>query len=331
MRRTPVSQENALNFAVSRWTTLGRRLSSFAMSVRRAESVRGAGMGSDMPPAEGPGHRRELPRMVIVPPRGFAAFRFGELWIYRELLFFLTWRDVKVRYKQTFFGAAWAVLQPLLLMAVFAIFIGRVAGIKPSGVPYTLFAYAGLVPWALFAAGVAAASNSLVLNQALVSKVYFPRLLLPVAAASSFVVDLFFSSLLLVLMMLFESWGFHATILLAPAFALLALASSLGIGILLSAINVRYRDVAFAIPLVVQLWLFATPVAYALSIVPPRWRVVYGLNPMASAVEGFRWSFLGRDAPPVGTVAVSIVTTAVILVAGLVYFKRAERSFADVI
>lgn len=270
-------------------------------------------------------------RTVIVPPRRFGAMRFRELWDYRELLYFLTWRDVKVRYKQTFFGLAWAILQPLLMMAVFAVFIGRLAGVKPSGVPYTLFAFAGLVPWTFFSQGFTRASNSLVTNQRLVSKIYFPRLLMPIAAAASFAVDFLIATLLLLGMMAYYGWHFSGTLLLAPVFGLLALTTALAAGIWLSALNVRYRDVAFAVPFLVQIWLFSTPVAYALSIVPARWRVIYGLNPLTGVVDGFRWSLLGTDAPPIGTLIVSIVTTLVLLVLGLVYFKRAERTFADVI
>jgi lipopolysaccharide transport system permease protein len=273
----------------------------------------------------------QRPRIVITPPRRFGALRFRELWEYRELLYFLTWRDVKVRYKQTFFGAAWAVLQPLLMMAVFALFIGRLAGIQPAGVPYTLFAYTGLVPWTLFAQSLTGASNSLVLNERLVSKVYFPRLLMPIAGAGSFAVDFVIASALLFAMMAYFGRHFSATILLAPVFGVLALLTAVAVGIWLSAVNVRYRDVAFAIPFFVQIWLFATPVAYSLSLVPPRFRVLYGLNPMTGIVVGFRWALLGTEPPPAGTLAVSVATVLVLLPLGLVYFKRAERSFADVI
>ncbi|HLX77356.1 MAG TPA: ABC transporter permease, partial [Acidimicrobiales bacterium] len=229
------------------------------------------------------------------------------------------------------FGVAWAALQPFLFMAVFVLFIGRIAGVKPSGVPYVLFAFAGLVAWTFFASALASSSNSLVLNERLVSKVYFPRLLMPLAAAASFLVDFAIGSVLLLALMVLHSWHFSATILLVPVFALLDLFTALAIGVWLSAINVRYRDVVFAVPFFVQVWLFVTPVAYALTVVPSRWRVFYGINPMASVVEGYRWAMLGTPFPPTGMVAVSAVTAVVLLIAGLLYFKRAERTFADVI
>src|SRR5262249_51397808 len=231
----------------------------------------------------------------------------------------------------TFFGIAWAALQPLLMMIVFALFIGRVSQVRPSGVPYTLFAFAGLVAWTFFAQGLAASSNSLIMNERLVSKVYFPRLLMPGAAAASFGVDFVIGVVLLLAMMAYYTWSFSVTVLLAPLFGFLDLVTALAFGVWLAAINVRYRDVAFAVPFFITVLLFVTPIAYALSIVPARWQVLYGLNPMTSVVEGFRWAMLGTAAPPAQMVAVSIATALVLLVGALVYFKRAERGFADVI
>jgi lipopolysaccharide transport system permease protein len=268
---------------------------------------------------------------LMGPPTWFGGLEIRELWRYRELAYFLTWRDIKVRYKQTVFGAGWAILQPLLLMVVFVVFIGRVSGVRPAGVPYTLFTYSGLVVWTFFASGLTAASKSLTSNEALVSKVYFPRLVMPFAAALSYALDLLIASVLLLAMMAYYDTHIRAAILLAPAFGLLALVTALALGVWFAALNVRYRDVGILIPFLVQVWLFATPVAYALSVIPPRFRGLAGLNPMTGVVEGFRWATIGTSAPPTATLAISATTAVVLLILGILYFARAEQTFADVI
>jgi lipopolysaccharide transport system permease protein len=268
---------------------------------------------------------------LIRPGRTWSAGRFREVWQYRELLYFLVWRDVKVRYKQTFIGAGWAVAQPLLLMAVFTIFLGQLAHLQSDGVPYPLFAFAALIPWTLFSQALGAASNSLVNSTGLISKVYFPRLLLPLAASASYLLDMAIASAVLVVMMALYRVAPTARVILVPFLALLAFLAAVGIGTWLAAVNVRYRDVRYAVPFLIQFWLFATPVAYALSIVPVQWRTLYALNPMVGVVEGFRWALLGTGDSPVVLVAVSTVVCLTVLAAALMYFHRVERSFADII
>jgi len=277
--------------------------------------------------------RAQKPRetLLIRPRTGWVGIDLRELWSYRELLYFLVWRDLKVRYKQTLFGALWAVIQPVLLMIVFTLFLGRLAGIAPGGIPYPLFAFAALVPWTLFAQSVVGASSSLVDASNLLQKVYFPRLLLPIAAIASYLLD--FGIALLVLGVLMAWFGVPLTtsvVWLLPLTALL-LEVAIAVGVWLAAINVRYRDVRYAVPFLVQIWLFASPVAYAESLVPPAWQPIYRLNPMAGVIDGFRWALLGEGPPPLGAIAASLVFASVILVAGLAYFRRVERTFADVI
>jgi len=268
--------------------------------------------------------------ILIRPRRGWTGLGAGELWKYRDLGYFLVWRDLKVRYKQTLFGAAWAVLQPVLLMLVFSAFLGRISGIAPAGVPYPLFALAGLVPWTLFSQSLNSAANSLVNSQNLIAKVYFPRLLLPVAAVGSWVVD--FLIALAVLLLAAAFWGVFPTLTLLwlPVFAVFAVVAALAVGTWLAAIYVRYRDLRYAIPFLVQVWLFATPVAYSADLIPPELRVIFALNPMAGVVEGFRWTLLGGPRPDL-SILLSAVATAVILVGGIAYFRRVERTFADII
>jgi lipopolysaccharide transport system permease protein len=273
-----------------------------------------------------------LPLVVIRPRRGWVSLNARELWANRELLYFFVWRDLKVRYKQTAFGALWAVIQPLLLMVVFSLFLGRISGIGAPGVPYPLFAFAGLVPWTLFSQSLVGSSGSLVGASNLIQKVYFPRLLLPVSAIGSYVFDFAIAMVVLVGLMLYFGFAPTATALWIIPFTLLALATSLAAGIWLSAVNVRYRDVRYAVPFLVQLWLFASPVAYSISNVPAEWLPVYQANPMVGVIQGFRWALIGYgDPPPVEAVVVSAVVTIVALVSGLAYFRRVERTFADVI
>ena len=278
------------------------------------------------------GHGEErVPTLVIRPPRGRAGLGLGELGAYRDLLYFLMWRDVKVRYKQTLLGAAWAVLQPFLLMVVFSVVLGRLGGLPSQGIPYPIFTYAALVPWTLFASSLAASSDSLVGNQMLISKVYFPRLILPIGAAGSFVIDFAIAMAILFVMMI--AYGIAPTwnVVWLPLFTLLAFVTALAVGIVLSAVNVRYRDVRHAVPFGIQLWLFASPVAYSATLIPPEWQGWYGLNPMAGVAEGFRWALLGTERPSLALLAASAAGAVALLVWGTAYFHRAERTFADVI
>ncbi len=267
----------------------------------------------------------------IRPSRGWRALNLVELWRYRELLFFLTLRDIKLRYKQTALGVAWAVLQPLLTMGVFTIFFGNLGQIPSDGKPYAVFVLGALVPWQLFAYALTQSSNSLVAEQRLITKVYFPRLIVPIASVLAGLVDFLIALALLLLMMagyrVAPSWG----VLAAPVFALFAVLTALAVGLWLSALNVQYRDVRYTIPFLTQFWLFATPVAYPASLVPESYRPLYGLNPMAGVVEGFRWALLGTEAPNWGMMAVSAGVVLALLAGGLFYFRRMEKTFADVV
>jgi lipopolysaccharide transport system permease protein len=269
---------------------------------------------------------------VLEPRKGLrATLRLGELWSYRELLLFLCWRDVKVRYRQTLLGAAWAVLQPFALMLVFTIFLGRLAHVPSEGLPYPIFVYAALVPWTLFSQSVSGVSDSLVSSANLISKVYFPRLVIPLGVAASYVIDFVIGLGLLVGMMVYYGVYPGLGILALPALLLLTVASALAVGIWFSALNVQYRDVKYTVPFLLQVWLFASPIAYATSLVPGKWQLVYSLNPMVSVINGFRWALLGTPWAPDRYLAISIGVIALLLVSGVVYFRRTERTFADVI
>jgi lipopolysaccharide transport system permease protein len=268
--------------------------------------------------------------VVIAPGRGWVGPGMRELWQHRDLGFFLVWRDLKVRYKQTFFGVAWALVQPVLMMAVFTVFLGQVEGIAPAGVPYPLFALAGLVPWTLFSQSLIGASNSLVNSQSLISKVYFPRLLLPIAGVGSFVVDFLIALVLLLIVTPLFGFPLTVTILWLPVFALLAVFVALAVGTGLAAINARYRDVRHAVPFLVQMWLFASPVVYSITLVPESLRPLFALNPMNGVIVGFRWALLGGDRPD-AAIFLSAAATLVILIIGVAYFRRVERFFADMI
>ena len=271
------------------------------------------------------------PRAVVIEPSsGWVPLRLAELWEYRELLYFLVWRDIKVRYKQTALGAAWAVIQPLFTMVVFSVFFGRLAKLPSDGVPYPVFSYCALVPWTYFATALTMSSNSLVDHARLITKVYFPRLLVPAASVLAGLVDLAIASTVLVGMMLYYGIAPGPAVILLPGFVLLATATALGVGLWLSALNVQYRDVRYTLTFLVQFWLFLTPVAYSSSLVPPQWRALYGLNPMTGVVEGFRWALLGRADPPGPMLLVSAVSVVLLLLGGLFYFRRMERRFADV-
>jgi lipopolysaccharide transport system permease protein len=270
-----------------------------------------------------------FPVTIIEPSRGWAAPDFREFWAYRELLFFLVWRDVKVRYKQTALGASWAIIQPFFAMVVFSLFFGKLAGVPSDGLPYPIFSFAALVPWTFFANGLTHASNSLVANQSLLKKVYFPRLAVPVAAVLSGAVDFVIAFAVLLGMMAYYGIVPTTQIVWIPALLLLALVTALGVGLWFSALNVLYRDVGYVVGFVVQLWLFITPIAYPSSMLPEPWRTLYGINPMAGVVEGFRWTLLGTETAPGPMLAVSAVAALAILVGGVFYFRRMERTFAD--
>lgn len=277
------------------------------------------------------GSAEEPAILVIQPSKGWAALGLAELWRYRELIFFLSWRDIMVRYKQTTLGIAWAVLQPVFTMVVFSVFFGRLAGMPSDGLPYPIFVYCALLPWQLFAYSLTESSNSLVANQQLITKVYFPRLVIPLSAVLASLVDFVIAFVLLIGMI----WYYHIiptqALWTLPLFVLLAVSLALGVGLWLSALNVRYRDVRYTLPFLTQVWLFATPIAYPSSLVPEPWRVLYGINPMAGVVEGFRWALLGTGKAPGNMLTVSVLVTLVILVSGLYYFRRMERTFADTV
>jgi homopolymeric O-antigen transport system permease protein len=275
----------------------------------------------------GPSRRRT----VIKPTSGWAALRVREIWSFRELLYFLIWRDLKVRYRQTAFGVAWVLLQPLVLMVVIALFFGVVVDVPSEGKPYPVFVFTALLPWTLFSQSFMASSTSLLVNSNLISKIYFPRLLLPLAAAGSFLIDFLVGMVLLVVMMFIYGAEPTLAVVLLPVFTILCLVTALAAGTLLSATNVRYRDVQSAVPLLIQVWLFASPVAYPITLIPEGLRVLYGLNPMATVIGGFRWALLGTPAPSPGMVAVSVATALILFVIGVAYFRRTERTFADVI
>jgi len=268
---------------------------------------------------------------VLEPPRGWMLPQLGELWRHRELLVFLAWRDIKVRYTQTAVGVAWVVLQPILTVLVFTILFGRLAKLPSGSAPYALLVFSGILPWQLFANSLTQSSMSLVGNQSLVTKVYVPRLLLPIASTVSLLVDFCIGFVVLLLLMAIYGFAPPLAILALPAIVALAVLAALSIGIWLAAINVRYRDVQYAIPFLMQIWFFITPVAYSAQLIPHRFRLLYGLNPMAGVVEGFRWALLGQ-APSVGPLlALSVGLVVVLLLGGVAYFRRVEETLADVI
>ena len=270
-------------------------------------------------------------KTVIKPSRGWVPLRLRDLWEYRELLYFLTWRDIKVRYKQTVLGATWAIIQPVFTMVVFSLFFGRLAKIPSDGIPYPLFAYAALVPWTFFANGLSQSSNSLVGSAELITKVYFPRLIIPVSSILSGLIDFAIAFAVFILMALY--YGVYPTIsiLLLPFLLLLGFTTALGVGLWLSALNVRFRDVRYVIPFLTQFWLFATPIAYPSSLLSEPWKTIYGINPMVGVVEGFRWALLGTETAPGAMIIVSSLVAVCLLVSGVFYFKRVEKYFADVI
>ncbi len=273
----------------------------------------------------------EIPVLRIAPPSRWWALPFAELWEYRELLYFFVWRDIKIRYKQTAIGAAWAILQPFLTMLIFSLFFGRLAHINSEGLPYAIFYYSALLPWMYFAASLQNATNTIVENQRLITKVYFPRLALPLSAVLSGLVDFAISFSMFIVLMVYYRIVPTPAFLWLPAFLLLAILTALGVGLWLSAMNAIYRDIRYVVPFLVQFWLFASPVAYPASLVPEKWRWLYGLNPMAGVIEGFRWSLTGRGSPPGRLTLVSAGVVLLVLFSGIAYFQKVESTVADVV
>lgn len=271
------------------------------------------------------------PPLIIAAGNSHLGAQIRDLWHYRELFYFLAWRDFKVRYKQTVLGAAWAVIQPFFTMIVFSIFFGYLGKIPSDGIPYPVFAYCALLPWSLFAYALNEASNSLVNNQDLITKVYFPRLIVPIAPLFVGLVDFGIAFIVLIGMMGFYGIVPGVAVLATPLFVILAVLTALAVGTWLSALNVQFRDVRYTIPFLTQLWLLATPVAYPSSLLPEPWRSLYGLNPMAGVVEGFRWALLGQTGAPGALIVVSSAAVVALLIGGLWYFSRMEQTFADIV
>jgi len=273
----------------------------------------------------------DVSTIVIEPSRGWIGLRLRELWEYRELLYFLVWRDIKVRYKQTALGAAWAIIQPLFSMIIFSLFFGKLAKMPSDGIPYPIFAYAGLVPWTFFANGLSQSANSLVDSANLIRKIYFPRLTIPIANVLAGLVDFALAfSVLLGMMMWYRIYPTERLLWL-PLFLFLALVTALAVGLWLSVLNVEYRDVRYTVPFITQFWMFATPIVYPSSLLKEPWRTIYGLNPMVGVVEGFRWALLGTKTAPGPAIAVSAGAALLLLVGGAFYFRRMEKTFADVV
>jgi lipopolysaccharide transport system permease protein len=278
-------------------------------------------------------HPAELPARAlrIEPSHGLLNLRLHEVWEYRELLYFFVWRDIKVRYKQTAIGAAWAVIQPFMTMVVFSLFFGRLAKIPANGLPYPVFYYCALLPWIYFAGALQSATNVVVEQQRVITKIYFPRVVLPISAVLGGLVDFAVSFGVLLALMAYYGIAPTAATLWLPVFLLLAILTALGMGLWLSALNAFYRDVRYVVPFLVQFWMFASPVAYPSSLVPQRWQWLYGLNPMAGVIEGFRWALTGQGLPPGAMMAASATGVIVVLVSGLIYYRAMEGSIADVV
>ncbi|MDQ6672231.1 MAG: ABC transporter permease [Chloroflexota bacterium] len=272
---------------------------------------------------------QELPFTRIQASTGWVSLKLRDIWEHRELLYFLAWRDVAIRYKQTIFGATWAIIQPFLQMVAFSVIFGQLAKIPSDGIPYPIFSYCALLPWNYFATSLAKSSNSLVGSQNLISKVYFPRLILPIASVLPPLLDFGIAFIVLLGMMVFYGIAPTPAILLLPVLVLVTMMCALGCGLWLSALNVDYRDVGYVVPFLTQLWMVATPVAYPSSLLEEPWRTLYGLNPMVGVIEGFRWVLLGTD-PPQTLLLLSVVVSVLLLVTGAFYYRRAERTFADI-
>jgi lipopolysaccharide transport system permease protein len=273
----------------------------------------------------------DYPSVHIAARRGWLALDLAELWAYRELLYFFVWRDIKVRYKQTAIGAAWAVLQPVMTMLVFSLFFGRLARIPSQGLPYPVFYYCALLPWMYFSTAMQGATNIVVDQQRVITKIYFPRVVLPIAAVLSGLLDFAISFVVFLAIMVYYRIVPTAAIIWLPGFTLLAILTALGVGLWLSALNALYRDVRYVLPFLVQFWMFASPVAYPSSLVPEKWRWLYGLNPMAGVIEGFRWALTGHGQPPGILLATSSAAVLLLVLSGLVYFHAMEGTIADVV
>lgn len=272
-----------------------------------------------------------LSPLIIKPSKGWNLINFKELWEYRELFYFLTWRDIKVRYKQTILGVAWAIIQPFFTMVVFSLFFGRLAKMPSDGVPYPVFSFAALVPWSFFANGLSHSAESLVSNSNLIKKVYFPRLIVPTSSVLCGMVDLAVALCVLLGIMFFYGIVPTIQILWLPFLILLTLITALGVGLWLTALNVQFRDVRYAIPFLIQAWMFATPIVYPSSLLSEPWRIIYGLNPMVGVIEGFRWALLGTNTAPGPMIIVSSLMSIGLLISGAYYFRRLEKTFADVV
>ena len=273
----------------------------------------------------------DQPTLRIAPPRGWLDIDLRELWQSRELLYFFVWRDIKIRYKQTAIGAAWAVIQPFMTMVVFSLFFGHLAKMPSNGLPYPVFYYTALLPWMYFSTALTGATGVVVEQQRVITKVYFPRLVLPLSAVIGGLLDFAIAFLVLLGIMAYYHMIPGPAILLLPLFLLLAVLTALGVGLWLSALNAIYRDVRYVLPFLVQFWLFASPVAYPISIIPNRWRWLYGLNPMSGVIEGFRWALTGHGQPPNSLMAVSTVMVLIVLFGGAAYFQKMEGTIADVV
>ena len=271
------------------------------------------------------------PVLRITPPGRWWAIPFAELWEHRELIYFFMWREIKIRYKQTAIGAGWAILQPFMTMLLFTVVFGRFAHIPSEGIPYPIFYYSALLPWMYFSNSLTNATGAIVQNQSMITKVYFPRLALPISSVLSGLMDFGISFLMFVALMIYYGIRPGIPLLFFPLFLLLAVLAAAGVGLWLGAMNALYRDVRYAVPFLVQFWMFASPVAYPASLVPAKWRWLYGLNPMAGVIEGFRWSLSGRGTPPGPLILVSVVIIVAVLVSGLFYFQRMEATIADVV
>ncbi|HEY5668764.1 MAG TPA: ABC transporter permease [Anaerolineales bacterium] len=269
--------------------------------------------------------------IVLRPSQGWSALNLRDLWLYRELIYFLTWRDIKVRYKQTVLGAGWAILQPLINMIVLGVIFGNFAKMPTEGIPRPIFTFAALLPWGLFSKALNDAGRSMLSNRNMITKVYFPRLIIPLASVLGGVVDFLIQFAILILMMVYYGYAPTANIWTLPLFLVLALITALGFGLWLSALNVLYRDVNYILPFLTQLWVLVTPVAYSSSVVPEQWRMIYALNPMVGVVEGFRWALLGTETAPGPQMILSVVISLVLLITGMYYFRRMERTFADMV
>lgn len=273
----------------------------------------------------------DTPKPIIISQsRGSISFRLEELWEYREVLYFLVWRDIKVRYKQTVLGATWAILQPFFTMVVFSIFFGKLAKIPSDGLPYPIFAYCALVPWQLFTSSLTMSSNSLITNKDLITKVYIPRLFIPASAVISGLIDFSIAFFVLLAMMFYYGIYPSVAVLTLPFLILLTITTAIAVGLWLSALNVQYRDVRYTIPFLTQLWLFSTPIAYSSSLVPEKWRTLLGLNPMSGVVEGFRWALLGKEGSIGPLFIVSVLVVVLLTIGGFIYFEHKEKTFADI-